>query len=92
MRLQVNWDSFVGAYGLQAKNIAFNLARQGMIHCLATNSHDSKKRHAGAALKAVERVAKTIGEKNFSRVVWENPEKVINGQPMESCDLKKIPI
>jgi protein-tyrosine phosphatase len=92
VRLQLNWDSFVGAYGYLVKNLAQTMARQGMIHCLATDSHIAGKRHSGTVHEAIERVAKIVGERNLARIVWDNPEKAVNGQPMEACDLNKITV
>ena len=80
--LQVNWLSFLGFYGPEAAEMARYLAVKGYIHCLATDSHDTKNRHPGNARKAAGLVEKLIGKQNLSLLASENPIRVLKGEPL----------
>ena len=90
--LQVNWDSFTGAHGRQARHTARRMARQGLIHCLATDSHDSLHRHPGGVAAIKDQVADLVGLENLERISRHNPLQVINGLPMQALDTTTIPL
>ena len=90
--LQVNWDSFTGAHGRQARHTARRMARQGLIHCLATDSHDSLHRHPGGVAAIKDQVADLVGLENLERISRHNPRQVINGLPMQALDTTTIPL
>jgi protein-tyrosine phosphatase len=82
--LQVNWFSFLGFYGLEAAEMARYLATKGYIHCLATDSHDTKNRHPGNVKRAAVVVEKLIGTQNLSLLAHKNPTRVLKGEPLLS--------
>lgn len=80
--LQVNWFSFLGLYGSEAAEMARHLAVKGYIHCLATDSHDTKNRHPGNVKKAAILVEKLIGSQNLALLANKNPLKVLQGKAL----------
>ena len=90
VKFQVNWDSFLGAFGTRAADAAWYMARKGLIHCLATDSHDSTDRHAGNVQKIAKHLAAIIGPDNLKRIAVENPNRVIENKELLEMDCDKI--
>ena len=80
--LQVNWDCFLGFQGRECAALAVKMARRGLIHCLATDSHDPKHRHAGSVKKAAEIVQQVAGRENLALLSIENPGRVLKNEPL----------
>jgi protein-tyrosine phosphatase len=91
VKFQVNWDSFSGAYGRGVANIARLMARKGFIHCLATDSHDAKNRHAGNVPAIAVQLEGLIGKKNLRRIAIENPNRVVHGKALLEMNLGEMP-
>jgi protein-tyrosine phosphatase len=77
VHLQVNWDSFLGYQGRAALRMARYLAESGLIHCLATDSHNPQERHAAHVRLAAAKIEKLIGSENLQRIAMENPLRVL---------------
>jgi protein-tyrosine phosphatase len=90
--LQVNWDSFAGAHGRTARHVARHMARHGLIHCLATDSHDPLHRHPGMVPGLKAEVAGRVGPENLALMCRDNPLQVVNGRPMQAMDTDTIPL
>lgn len=86
VHLQVNWDSFLGRHGDDAFNAACYMARQGLIHILATDSHRPGSRDPGMIVDAAEIVRQIMGEKNLEIVSKANPARVLDRQELEEMD------
>jgi len=82
--LQTNWISFLGSYGRHVAKLARYMAKNGYIHCLATDSHDPIFRHAGQVKHAVKVVEKLIGKKNVMLLSRKNPTRVLEDKPLIS--------
>jgi len=87
--LQVNWGSFLGQYGRAVKRTAWQMAGNGWIHCLATDSHHPAG-HAleriGGAAAALQRL---IGQENLQQITTDNPLRVLNDKiprPMKKAE------
>lgn len=91
VKFQVNWDSFLGAYGSQVAKVARLMARKGFIHCLATDSHDLKTRNAGNVSEISARLIGWIGANNLKRIAMENPRRVLQSQALLDMELAKMP-
>jgi protein-tyrosine phosphatase len=76
---QVNWDSFIGYNGRQALRMARYLAEKCYIHCLATDSHNPRERHAAHVKFAAGKIEKMIGRRNLQLIAVDNPERVLRG-------------
>ena len=91
--LQVNWDSFLGYHGRTALRMAHYLAESGYIQCVATDSHNPQKRHAGHVKLDAAKIQKLIGRENLQRIASENPLRVlrnIHPLPMIKSDPKTV--
>ena len=84
IHLQVNWGSFTGFYGRPALKTARHLAREGYIHCLATDSHDHRNRSAIIVRKAATEINAQIGAANLELLSNGNPGRIIADRPLET--------
>lgn len=89
--LQVNWTSLIGFHGKTAWKAARHLLLTGAVHCLATDSHDTRDRSARIVRRGAEELAGLVGRKNLALLTVENPSKVLNGSPMKEMDLAELP-
>lgn len=88
--LQVNWDSFAGAFGRRSMHLAHWLADNGLIHCLATDSHNPQSRHPGRVNRIAAELKERIGAANLDLICQENPRRALKGQPMQDMDIAPI--
>ncbi len=82
--LQCNYDAFLGTYGPGPEEAAFYLAQNGMVHCLATDSHNAADRGPGMVSEAAAVIEDRIGNENLRLIAWENPERVLAGRRLLS--------
>jgi len=82
--LQVEWGSFLGHHGPEVKSQAEYLAQKGYIHCLATDSHNTRFRHAGHVEEAARVVKLQIGRENLDLLCRKNPARVLKDIPLEA--------
>ena len=91
VHLQVNWTSLLGYHGKAALKAARHLLLTGAVHCMATDSHDTRERSPLIVRRGVEVLAELVGRKNLALLAVENPAKVLNGNPMKEMDLSGLP-
>ena len=89
--LQVNWTSLLGYHGKLVQKTAHHLARSGAIHCMATDSHNTRERSALIVRRGAEELAALVGRKNLALLTVENPARVLNGNDMAGMDVNTIP-
>jgi protein-tyrosine phosphatase len=87
VHLQVNWGSFTGVFGRPAMKTARHLARQGYIHCLATDSHDNRGRSADVVDRAAPKIRALIGAANLNLLSNDNPARVVADHPLETMQM-----
>jgi protein-tyrosine phosphatase len=87
---QSNWDSFLGHHGRTTQKMAIYLASRGYIHCLATDSHDSKSRNAIQVRRTAENIEELMGPRNLQLISRENPIRVLRDEILESMERPKI--
>jgi len=90
-RLQTNYDSFAGLFGPDCTHLARWMAAEGLIHCLATDTHDLKKRHPGNAGRLRDELTQRVGSDNLRRLSLENPERALRGREMLAMDRDGLP-
>jgi protein-tyrosine phosphatase len=90
-KLQVNWDSFSGAHGQDAAATARRLARRGLVHCLATDSHNTRSRHPARFRASQGDLTQLVGPANLRRIAISNPKRVIAGEPPLDMTVDEIP-
>ena len=80
--VQLTALSLTGGFGRNIKKISTKMLKLGLIDVIASDSHSPTHRppKLSAALEAAQKI---IGEEKASRLVKENPEKIIKGEPIE---------
>jgi protein-tyrosine phosphatase len=79
--LQVNLGSFLGQYGHAVRRTVKLLARNGWIHCLATDSHHPTWLESKRMQSAMSKLEKLIGLQNLQRITVDNPLRVLQDKP-----------
>jgi protein-tyrosine phosphatase len=87
---QVSWDSFLGHHGRTIQKMAIYLAGKAYIHCLATDSHDSKSRNAIQVRRTAESIEELMGPRNLQLISRENPVRVLRNEALESMESQGI--
>lgn len=81
MLTQLTASSVFGRMGLETRNAAQKMLRDGLAHTIATDSH-SFRFGPGDLHAAVEAAAEIIGQEAALRLVEANPAAIINGKPL----------
>lgn len=76
--VQMNATSLTGTYGKRIKNVCYQLLEHHLVHFIATDAHDTKRRipRLSNAYKRLEK----FGGKSYADQMKENAEKVIRGE------------
>jgi protein-tyrosine phosphatase len=83
---QINWISFLGFYGREVEKLVRYMAKHDHIHCLATDSHDTRARHPGRVKHAQDIVENLIGKDNTTLLARRNPARVFEDKPLISMN------
>ncbi|HET7434476.1 MAG TPA: CpsB/CapC family capsule biosynthesis tyrosine phosphatase [Thermoanaerobaculia bacterium] len=80
-RTQITAASFLGDFGNTARKVAEEWLKAGMVHIVATDSHNTSKRppRAKAAMDALRELA---GEDFTNALTYDNPLAVIEDRPL----------
>jgi protein-tyrosine phosphatase len=89
---QVNWDSFLGHHGRTTQKMAIYLANKAYIHCLATDSHDSKSRNAIQVQRTAETIEELMGPRNLKLISRENPIRVLRNEKLKSMEKTELSV
>jgi protein-tyrosine phosphatase len=89
---QVNWDSFLGHHGRTTQKMAIYLASKAYIHCLATDSHDSKSRNAIQVQRTAETIEELIGSRNLQLISRENPIRLLRNEKLKSMEKTELSV
>ncbi len=88
--LQLDLGSFIGRYGKAVSQMARQMAANGWIHCLATDSHRPEGHTPEQLLRARSVVEKRIGRDNLRLLSLENPRRLLAGEPLLSVDMEPL--
>ena len=89
--LQMNWTSLLGYHGKAVFQTARRLLLAGAVHCMATDSHDTRERSALIVRRAAAALAELAGRRNLALLTVENPARVLDGKPMKAMELAALP-
>ena len=81
-KTQVTNGSFTGEFGSDAKRAAESLLARGMVHFVATDAHDLKRR-APRARDAVARITELAGERVAEALTVGNPRSILDNRSLE---------
>lgn len=76
---QLTAMSLTGGFGAAVKKAAWEMAKKGHVHFVASDAHDSKRRPPVLS-GAYEAVRENLGEKEAKRLFIENPLRAIRGE------------
>lgn len=79
--VQVTAQSLLGRFGREARKICRELIERGLVHFVASDSHDSQDRPPRLDI-AYKRVAKRYGGAMAERLFLANPRAVLDGEPL----------
>lgn len=77
--IQVNAGSITGEFGHEAKSAAKKLLKERLVHFIATDAHDEKKR-APHLKKAARIISRKYGKGYAEELLCINPRKVLNNE------------
>jgi protein-tyrosine phosphatase len=75
--VQLELGSFVGAYGLLTRNLAFRLVEQGLVHVLASDLHRPQELYDWVA-GGLSSVESHFGSDVLGRAVSANPAAILS--------------
>ena len=85
--IQVNMGSLLGYNGSQIVNLVKEITHQGYVHCLATDSHDTKYRNATLMAEGVDLLRSWVDETRANILVKTNPQRVLQSRDLETFHL-----
>jgi len=88
--VQVTAQSLLGRFGPEARNTCRELIERGMVHFVASDSHDSEDRPPRLDI-AYEHVAKRYGGAMAERLFLANPRAVLHGEPLPEAPKPEPP-
>lgn len=77
--IQINADSIMGGCGFGTKRIARKMLKQRLVHFVATDAHDLKRRKPCLS-QCAEYIGKKYGEGISRRLLYENPMCVLHDE------------
>ena len=80
--VQVTAMSLTGGFGRGVRRTAKRLLELGLVDVIASDSHSPGHRPPKLSA-ALEAAAAIVGEERAEKLVKENPERIINGEPIE---------
>jgi protein-tyrosine phosphatase len=83
-RVQVTAYSFLGRFGSRAKLASEQLIRSGLVHFIASDAHDAKRRPPVMA-EAYKHVARRYGKRHAEILFVTNPRAALAGEPVEAA-------
>jgi protein-tyrosine phosphatase len=82
---QVTGNSITGRFGTKARDFSHRMLERGLIHVLASDSHDV--RHRPPTLSdARQATARLAGEEIARQLVEDNPAAILAGKPVASME------
>jgi protein-tyrosine phosphatase len=79
--VQVTAQSLLGRFGAEARGVAQQLMKRGLVHFIASDAHDEEDRTPRLDL-AYKLVADRYGQERAELLFVTNPRAVIEGQPL----------
>jgi protein-tyrosine phosphatase len=79
--MQVTAGSVLGTFGPDAEAASWKWLKQGLIHIVATDAHDTLRRPP-LFTRALELLTLRLGQTTSGRIALENPLKVLRGEAL----------
>lgn len=88
--LQITAQSLFGAFGRNAKRCALDLLRRGLVHFVASDGHDLRRRPPRLD-QAFEWVREEFGQAAAARLFVDHPTAVLSGEAIPAGRLPVVP-
>jgi protein-tyrosine phosphatase len=79
--VQVSASGLTGDFGRRVRGAARRMLRRGLVHCLASDCHDLRRRPPRLA-EAVAEAARIVGPEAAGALVEANPAAILAGEPL----------
>jgi protein-tyrosine phosphatase len=79
--VQITAGSLTGEFGRDEQACASYLLRKEAVHFIATDAHSTDFRRPVLS-EGLKHAGKIIGKERAKKLVWDNPEAVLNDQPL----------
>jgi len=86
---QLNGPSLTGRMGQRVMATAELLLTNNMVHCIGSDAHGSRTR-SPRLTPAVAKITALAGTARASRLLYENPKQIINGEDIEAPAVEAI--
>lgn len=80
--MQVNASTITGKHGIFAKHQVMQWIRQGLVHFIATDAHDSRERRPEID-KCAAYLKKKLGVSRTHRLLCNNPQRMLKGEELD---------
>ena len=88
--VQVTAQSFLGRFGRHAREFAEKLMRQGLVHFIASDAHDTEDRTPDLS-QAWEYIAERYGKDRAERLFVTNPAATLKGERLAEMEFEAAP-
>ena len=79
--VQITANSITGFWGPDSRKVSLELLKQGMVHFIASDAHDTRRRTTMLS-EAVKAASNVVGETRARKLVWDNPLEVVAAKPV----------
>jgi protein-tyrosine phosphatase len=86
---QLTAASLLGRFGKEVQRFSVFLLEHRLVHCLVTDSHGIGRRTP--RLSEACKVIKSMSGNRSDRILYENPERIVHGEPIAFEDPVPIP-
>lgn len=86
--LQLNVNSVIGDYGIEAKKIAVKLLKHNLVHLLGTDTHIFRRVYGDKLKKSLNEIKKIVGDEKFKQIKDINPECVYNDKDIKTFEIR----
>jgi len=87
--IQMNIDSLIGKYGSRVKSFAQKILVSGLVHVICTDTHCVNNRYKNVT-EIEEILTRMVGSENMEKLLYTNPEKVLNNEVVEELEPVEI--
>ncbi len=78
--IQINAGSITGQFGQAVQNLALTFVKEGFVHFVASDAHETKHRSYEILIRSYEELAKFADSAFLDQLFFENPRKAIMGE------------
>lgn len=77
--MQINAENFSGGLFSPERRWCLRLAQRGLVHFIGSDCHNIRNRHPNLK-QAADYLSERLDEGTFHRIIYDNPEKLVEGE------------